>query len=69
MKATAENHKKLIKGTANLQSPQVNIGEKFMEANENYLVAKNSNNSQEIEEINKKIKNNEIIRNSIDKYD
>jgi hypothetical protein len=40
-----------------------------MEANENYLVAKNSNNSQEIEEINKKIKNNEIIRNSIDKYD
>ena len=72
MKATVDNHKKLIKGTANLQSPQVNLGEKFLEAQENYLVSKHNNNSQEkeIDEINKKIKNNEIIRNSVDnKYE
>ncbi len=49
-----------------LQDPQVEVGEKYLQTQEDYLVPLNHSSKDEIEEVNNKIKKNEIIRSSIE---
>lgn len=65
MKNNLDTH--VLPKMVKIQEPQVEVGEKFLQSQEDHnLIPLTQSSKDEIEEVNNKIKKNEIIRSSIE---